>query len=70
MNRIPEWVFPVCLITLNVLSGSIYFANGKIFKGIYWLSAATLTFCITFDEKKVVKGIVFLAQKLTKVDSF
>ena len=70
MNRIPEWVFPVCLMTLNVLSGSIYFSNGKIFKGVYWFSAAMLTFTITFDEKKVVKGIVFLAQKLTKVDSF
>jgi hypothetical protein len=70
MSRIPEWLFPVCLMTLNILIGSIYFANGKVFKGIYWFSAAMLTFTVTFDEKKVVKGIVILAQKLTKVDSF
>jgi hypothetical protein len=70
MTRVPEWLFPVCLMILNVLSGSIYFANGKVFKGIYWFSAAMLTFTVTFDEKKVIKDIVFLAQKLTKVDSF
>lgn len=70
LKQIPMWVFPSCLIALNLLSGTVYFVNGKFFKGIYWFSAAILTFTVTFDEKQVWESLLFLAQKVTKGYSF
>lgn len=45
----PTQIFPCCLIVLDVLAAIVYFVGGDVRKGIYWLSAATLTSCVTFD---------------------
>ncbi len=43
-----EKIFPLLLIIIDVVAGGVYFANGDIKKGIYWVAAATLSYCVTF----------------------
>lgn len=45
----PTQIFPCCLIVLDVLAAGVYLFNGDIRKTIYWISAAALTSCVTFD---------------------
>lgn len=45
---IPIKLFPIILIILDILAALVYFYNGDVRKGIYWLSAATLTTTVTF----------------------
>ena len=40
-------LFPITLIVLDVLAALVYFAYGDIRHGVYWLSAASLTICVT-----------------------
>lgn len=40
-------LFPITLIVLDVLAGIVYLAYGDFKHGIYWLSAASLTICVT-----------------------
>lgn len=48
-----DWItsprlFPVILMTLDLLSGAVYAAKGDWRHAIYWLAAATLTATVTF----------------------
>ena len=43
-----ELVFPVVLITLDVLAAVVYGFSGDIRKVIYWGAAAILTAAVTF----------------------
>ena len=40
-------VFPFTLIVLDVCAAMVYFYFKDYKKGIYWISAATLTLCVT-----------------------
>ena len=40
-------IFPMALITLDFLAAIVYFSQGDIKRGIYWLSAMSLTICVT-----------------------
>ena len=41
-------LFPVILIILDFGASVVYFANGDIRRGVYWIAAACLTCCVTF----------------------
>jgi len=41
-------IFPTILIVLDVLAAGVYAAHGDWRKTVYWLSAATLTYVVTF----------------------
>ena len=41
-------VFPMILIGLDIGASLVYFAEGDVRRGIYWIAAATLTSCVTF----------------------
>lgn len=43
----PEKIFPVMLILLNICAAIVYFSCGDVKRGVYWLSAAVLTTCVT-----------------------
>lgn len=40
-------LFPSILIALDVLAAVVYFSGGDVKRGVYWLSAASLTICVT-----------------------
>ena len=40
-------IFPIALIVLDFLAGVVYLAKGDWKHGIYWLSAMSLTICVT-----------------------
>lgn len=40
--------FPIVLMALDVLASVVYFCNGDIKKGFYWLFAFGLTYTVTF----------------------
>ena len=40
--------FPCILIGLDLGEGIVYFADGDIRRGIYWVAVAALTACVTF----------------------
>lgn len=40
-------IFPIVLIALDFGASAVYFLNGDIKHGIYWIAAATLTICVT-----------------------
>lgn len=42
-----EKIFPTILIILDVGASIVYFSQGDIKRGVYWLAAMTLTVCIT-----------------------
>jgi len=39
---------PTLLIVINLLSAALYLADGDWRKVVYWVSAACLTFVVTF----------------------
>jgi len=41
-------ILPTILIVIDILAGVIYLTNGDVKKCIYWLSAATLTYTVTY----------------------
>jgi hypothetical protein len=41
-------IFPAILIALNICAAVVYFSNGDIKRGVYWVAAATLTYCVSF----------------------
>lgn len=41
-------LFPTLLIILDLLAMIVYYSQGDIRKGTYWMSAAVLTVCVTF----------------------
>lgn len=41
-------LFPITLMTLDVLAGVVYLCHGDIKRCVYWLAAATLTATVTF----------------------
>lgn len=41
-------ILPSLLILINLVAASIYFYDNDWRKGIYWISAAVLTSCVTF----------------------
>ena len=43
-----EKIFPIILMILDILAGIVYFCNGDIKKGLYWLFAFGLTYTVTF----------------------
>ncbi len=45
-----EKVFPVSLIVLDVCAALVYLWNKDYRHCVYWLSAAVLTICVTFDN--------------------
>ena len=46
---IPPVLFPCVLIFLNVCAASVYLANADWRMALYWLAAAVLTTCVTFQ---------------------
>jgi len=42
------YIFPLIIITIDLLASLFYFFSGDVKKGIYWLSAAILTTTVTF----------------------
>jgi hypothetical protein len=43
-------IFPLCLIALNLCAGIVYFYNGQIRMGVYWMAAATLNVCVMLGK--------------------
>lgn len=43
-----EYIFPTILIALDILAALPYAAHANWRMAIYWLSAATLTACVTY----------------------
>lgn len=43
-----EKIFPVILMILDILAGIVYFYNGDLKQGFYWLFAFGLTYTVTF----------------------
>jgi len=41
-------MLPVLLIAINLASAGVYLADGDWRKVVYWVSAACLTFVVTF----------------------
>lgn len=41
-------IFPIALMTLNCCAACVYFCSGDIKRGVYWIAASVLTFCVTF----------------------
>jgi hypothetical protein len=41
-------IFPTILLILDLIAAIVYFSNGDIKKGVYWISAAVLTFTVTY----------------------
>jgi hypothetical protein len=41
-------IFPLVLIILDLGAGIVYFCNGDIKRGIYWIAALVLTWAVTF----------------------
>ena len=41
-------VFPIKLMALNICASIVYFYNGDIKRGVYWIAAAVLTYTVTF----------------------
>jgi hypothetical protein len=47
----PQQLFPSALIVLDLCAALVY-AWGRDWRhGLYWLAAATLTACVTFDGR-------------------
>jgi len=46
MNRVQ--MLPTLLIVIDIVSASVYLADGDWRKVVYWASAASLTFVVTF----------------------
>ena len=44
----PEYIFPTALIALDVAASIPYAFQGNLRMAVYWLSAATLTACVTY----------------------
>lgn len=44
----PSKLFPTMLIILDVCAAAGYIGAGDWRKIVYWLSAATLTYCVTY----------------------
>jgi hypothetical protein len=40
-------IFPVTLIVLDFLAALVYLSKGDWKHGVYWLSAMSLTICVT-----------------------
>jgi hypothetical protein len=43
-----EKIFPLILIIINLVAGTIYFSKGDWKRGCYWLFAAGLNYCVSF----------------------
>ena len=43
-----EKLFPTLLIVLDICAALAYVPTGEWCKVIYWIAAATLTFCVTY----------------------
>ena len=41
-------IFPIIMITLQILAAICYAANNDPRRGVYWLAAAVLTTCVTY----------------------
>ncbi len=42
------YIFPTCLIVLNVAAGIVSFIQGDWKRGIYWFAAAVLNAAVAF----------------------
>ena len=40
-------LFPIILIVLDFLAAIVYLWHGDVKHGVYWLSAMSLTICVT-----------------------
>ena len=49
MENLKEKIFPLTLIILDACASVPYFAAGDFKKGIYWIAAAVLNICVTFQ---------------------
>ena len=49
MENLKEKIFPLTLIILDACASVPYFAAGDFKKGIYWIAAAVLKICVTFQ---------------------
>ena len=47
-----EYIFPTVLIMLDIMASIPYGVKGNMRMMIYWLSAATLTACVTYKQIK------------------
>lgn len=45
---IPVWLFPACLIVLDLAAAAVWAAHGDWRQTVYWLAAAALTTVVTF----------------------
>ena len=45
MNKL---IFPTILVVLDIGASIVYFAQGDIRHGVYWLSASVLTASVTY----------------------
>jgi hypothetical protein len=43
------YILPVVMIFLDVVAALVYIGDGNLRMSLYWLSAAVLTTCVTFN---------------------
>ena len=48
-----KYIFPLLLIILDVGAAIVYGINKDIRMATYWIAAAVLNICVTFQEVKV-----------------
>lgn len=41
-------IFPTILIFLDLAAALVYLMDGDVKRCVYWVSAATLTYCVTY----------------------
>ena len=44
-----KYIFPITLILLNIGSAVVYATKGDIRMAVYWIAAAVLNICVTFN---------------------
>jgi hypothetical protein len=44
----PEQIMPILMMLLSIGSSAVYFSQGSVRRGLYWLAATVLTGSVTF----------------------
>lgn len=50
LNNNMKYLFPNILMLLNLLASITYFYYKDTYKGVYWLAACVLTYCVTYGD--------------------
>ena len=48
--KLTKYIFPVSLIGIDLCAAAVYLFNGDVKKTVYWIAAAILNICVTFQE--------------------